>query len=127
MERRQISSGSPYESVMGYCRAVRVGDHIFVAGTAPIMEGGADPPQDAYGQTRRCLDIVAKALADAGSGLEHVVRTRIYLARREDFEEVARAHGEVFSAIRPVNTTVVVGELIDPRWALEIEVDAVAA
>jgi enamine deaminase RidA (YjgF/YER057c/UK114 family) len=112
---------------MGYCRAVRVGDHIFVAGTAPIMEGGADPPQDAYGQMRRCLDIVAKALADAGSGLEHVVRTRIYLARREDFEEVARAHGEVFSVIRPVNTTVVVGELIDPRWALEIEVDAVAA
>jgi enamine deaminase RidA (YjgF/YER057c/UK114 family) len=125
MERRQISSGSPYESVMGYCRAVRVGDHVYVAGTAPIMEGGADPPQDAYGQTRRCLDIVAKALADAGAGLEHVVRTRIYLTRREDFEEVARAHGEAFSAIRPVNTTVVVGELIDPRWVLEIEVDAV--
>jgi enamine deaminase RidA (YjgF/YER057c/UK114 family) len=127
MERRQISSGSPYESVMGYCRAVRVGDHVYVAGTAPIMEAGADPPQHAYGQTRRCLDIVAKALADAGAGLEHVVRTRIYLVRREDFEEVARAHGEAFSAIRPVNTTVVVGELIDPRWLLEIEVDAVVA
>jgi enamine deaminase RidA (YjgF/YER057c/UK114 family) len=127
MERRQISSGSPYESVMGYCRAVRIGDHVYVAGTAPIMEAGADPPQDAYGQTRRCLDIVAKALADAGAGLEHVVRTRIYLVRREDFEEVAQAHGEAFSAIRPVNTTVVVRELIDPRWLLEIEVDAVVA
>ncbi len=109
---------------MGYSRAVRVGDHVFVAGTAPIMEGGADPPPDAYGQTRRCLEIIGKALADAGAGLEHVVRTRIYLARGEAFDEVARAHGEVFGEIRPVNTTVLVA-LIDPRWLLEIDVETV--
>jgi enamine deaminase RidA (YjgF/YER057c/UK114 family) len=103
---------------------VVVGPHVFVAGTAPIMPDGADPPPDAYGQAWRCLEIVLAALREAGAGAEHVVRTRIYLTRREDFEEVARAHGEVFADIRPVNTTIVVSGFIDPRWLVEVEAEA---
>jgi enamine deaminase RidA (YjgF/YER057c/UK114 family) len=127
VERRRIFSGSPYEPVMGYCRALRVGEHVYVAGTAPIMANGGDPPADAYDQTRRCLEIVGAALEEAGSSLADVVRTRIYLVRAMDFEEVARAHGETFREIRPVNTTVLVPALVDPRWLLEIEVEAVAS
>jgi enamine deaminase RidA (YjgF/YER057c/UK114 family) len=127
VERRRIFSGSPYEPVMGYCRALRVGEHVYVAGTAPIMADGGDPPADAYDQTRRCLEIVGAALEEAGSSLADVVRTRIYLVRAMDFEEVARAHGETFREIRPVNTTVLVPALVDPRWLLEIEVEAVAS
>jgi enamine deaminase RidA (YjgF/YER057c/UK114 family) len=126
MERQRVFSGSPYENLMGYCRAVRIGNDVFVAGTAPIMEDGADPPPDAYGQTHRCLEIIGAALEEAGAGLKDVVRTRIYLTRREDFEEVARAHAEVFADIRPVNTTVIAA-LMDPRWLLELEVQAVVA
>ncbi len=125
MERRLVSSGSPFEPIVGYSRAVRVGPHVFVAGSAPIMPGGADPPPDAYGQARRCLEIITAALEEAGAKLEHVVRTRVYLTRFEDFEEVGRAHGEVFREIRPANTTVLVAGLVDPRWLVEIEVDAV--
>jgi enamine deaminase RidA (YjgF/YER057c/UK114 family) len=123
-ERRLVSSGSPYEPVVGFSRAVVVGPHVFVAGTAPIMPEGADPPPDAYGQARRCLEIVLGALQEAGAGPEHVVRTRLYLTRREDFEEVARAHGELFARIRPVNTTIVVSGFIDPRWLVEVEAEA---
>ncbi len=126
MQRQLVSSGSPYESVMGYSRAVRVGERVFVAGCAPIMPDGAEPPRDAYGQAKRCLEIVETALLEAGSSLADVVRTRVYLVRAEDFEQVARAHGEAFSEIRPVNTTVVAA-LIDPRWLLEIEVEAVTS
>ncbi len=125
MERRRVSSGSPYERVVGFSRAVRAGPHVHVAGTAPVMPDGAPPPVDAYGQARRCLEIILEALAAAGAGPEHVVRTRIYATRREDFEEIARAHGEVFGEIRPANTYVVVA-LLDPRWRVEIEADAVA-
>jgi enamine deaminase RidA (YjgF/YER057c/UK114 family) len=127
VERLNISSGSPYESVLGYSRAVCVGPHIFVAGTAPIMPGGADPPPDAYGQTRRCLEIIGAALEQAGAGLEHVVRTRVYLTRLEDFDEFGRAHGEVFGEIRPVNTTILAAGLVDSRWLVEIEAEAVIA
>ncbi|MGH2683061.1 MAG: RidA family protein [Actinomycetota bacterium] len=123
-ERRLVSSGSLYEPVLGFSRAVVVGPHVYVAGTAPIMPDGADPPPDAYGQARRCLEIVMTALGEAGAGAEHVVRTRFYLTRREDFEEVARAHGELFAAIRPVNTTIVVSGFIDPRWLVEVEAEA---
>lgn len=123
-ERRLVSSGSPYEPVLGFSRAVAVGPHVFVAGTAPIMPDGADPPPDAYGQARRCLEIVVAALREAGAGPEHVVRTRLYLTRREDFEEVARAHGELFADIRPVNTTIVVSGFIDPNWLVEVEAEA---
>ena len=125
MERRLVSSGSPYEPVVGFSRAVRVGPHVFVAGTAPIMPDGGDPPADAYGQTRRCLEIVLAALADAGVRADDVVRTRIYLTRAEDWEEAGRAHGEVFGAVRPANAIIVVRGFVDPRWLVEIEVDAV--
>ena len=125
MERRNIPSGSPYESIMGFSRAVRVGPHIHVAGTAPIMPDGAPPPDGAHGQTRRCLEIILAALAEAGAGPEHVVRTRIFATSAADFEEVARAHGETFSEIRPANAYIVVTGFVDPRWRVEIEADAV--
>jgi enamine deaminase RidA (YjgF/YER057c/UK114 family) len=125
MERRLISSGSPYERVVGFSRAVRVGERVFVAGTAPVMPEGAEPPSDAYGQTKRCLEIIARALEEAGSSLRDVVRTRVYLVRTQDFEQVGRAHGEAFSEIRPANTTLTVKELVDPRWLVEIDAEAV--
>jgi enamine deaminase RidA (YjgF/YER057c/UK114 family) len=123
--RRRISSGMPWERRIGYSRAVVVGDRVFVSGTAPVMEGGADPPRDAYGQARRCLEIVLAALAEAGARPEDVVRTRMYLVRADDLEEVARAHGEVFGEVRPATTGVVVAALLDPRWLVEIEADAI--
>jgi enamine deaminase RidA (YjgF/YER057c/UK114 family) len=126
MERQIISSGSPYEAIAGYSRAVRVGDRVFVAGTAPIMADGADPPADAYGQTKRCLEIIEGALEQADASLQDVVRTRVYLTDWASFDGFARAHGEAFSDVRPVNTTVVVA-LMDPRWLLEIEAEAVIA
>jgi enamine deaminase RidA (YjgF/YER057c/UK114 family) len=125
MERRLISSGSPYEPLVGYSRAVVAGPAVFVAGSAPIMVEGGDPPRDAYSQAKRCLEIIGVALDQAGARLDHVVRTRVYLTRVEDFEQVGRAHGEVFRDIRPANTTVVVAALVDPRWLVEIEADAV--
>lgn len=125
MERQHIFSGSPYEAALGYCRAVRVGDRVFVAGTAPIMPDGADPPSDSYGQAKRCIEIIEQALIDAGGSLADVVRTRTYLTSVAAFEGFGQAHGEAFREVRPVNTTVVVAELIDPRWLLEIEAEAV--
>jgi enamine deaminase RidA (YjgF/YER057c/UK114 family) len=125
VERRLVSSGSPYEPIVGFSRAVRVGHHVSVAGTAPIMPDDADPPPDAYGQARRCFDIVVAALRDSGAGPEDVVRTRVYLVRAEDWEEVGRAHGEVFGAARPANAMIVVTGFLDPRWLLEVEADAV--
>jgi len=125
VERQLVSSGSPYERVVGFSRAVRVGDRVFVAGTAPVMPDGADPPSDAYGQTKRCLEIIGAALEEAGASLADLVRTRIYLVQTEDFEEAGRAHGEVFSEIRPANTTLTVKELVDPRWLVELEAEAV--
>jgi enamine deaminase RidA (YjgF/YER057c/UK114 family) len=127
VERRLISSGSPYEPLVGFSRAVRVGEHVYVAGTAPVMPEAADPPSDAYGQASRCLEIIRAALEEAGAFLEDVVRTRVYLVRVEDFEEVGRAHGEVFGDIRPANTTVLAGGLLDPRWLVEIEAEAVVS
>jgi enamine deaminase RidA (YjgF/YER057c/UK114 family) len=110
---------------MGYSRAVVAGDHVYVAGTAPIPPDGNDPPQGAYDQTRLCLEIVKGALERAGSRLEDVVRTCVYLTDVSAFDEMARAHGEVFRDIRPVNTTVVIAGLVDPRWLLELDVVAV--
>ena len=97
---------------------------IYASGTAPIPRDG-DPPEGAYEQARLCLEIVGGALGEAGAGLPDVVRTRIYLTDPEDWEEVARAHGDVFSEIRPASTAVVVKGLLDPRWRVEIEADAV--
>jgi enamine deaminase RidA (YjgF/YER057c/UK114 family) len=124
MERRTISGHSPYEAIMGYCRAVVVGDHVYVAGTAPIPSDGSAPPEGAYEQTQLCLEIIGEALGRAGASLTDVVRTRIFLTDPVYFDEVARAHGEAFQEVRPVNTTVVTS-LMDPAWKLEIEVDAV--
>ena len=123
MERQNIASGSPYEPVMGFSRAVRVGQHVFVAGTAPIMPDGADPPPDAYGQTTRCLEIIVAALDEAGARPEHVVRTRIFATSADDFEEIARAHGALFRDVRPA-CTYIVASLVDPRWRVEIEAEA---
>ena len=125
MERRLISPGSPYEKIRGYSRAVVVGDRVFVAGTAPMMDDGGDPPADVYGQTKRCFERIERALEEAGASLADVVRSRVYLVDAGDFEGMARAHGEAFAGIRPANTTVVAGGLIDPRWLVEIEVEAV--
>jgi len=124
VERRAIGSGSAWEERGGYSRAVVAGRHVFVAGTAPIMPGDADPPPDPYGQTRRCLEIVEAALREAGCGLEHVVRTRLLMTDPSFAPEVLRAHGEAFRDVRPVCTGVVVG-LLDPRWLVEVEVDAI--
>jgi enamine deaminase RidA (YjgF/YER057c/UK114 family) len=125
MDRRTISSGSPYEPVIGFSRAVVANGHVFVAGTAPVMPDGADPPPDAYGQARRCLEIVLDALREAGAGPEHVVRTRTFLAEASDWEEVGRAHGEVFADVRPASTMIVVRGFLDPRWRVEMEAEAV--
>jgi enamine deaminase RidA (YjgF/YER057c/UK114 family) len=127
MERRLVPAVSPFAEAAGYSRVVRVGPHAFVAGTAPIMPDDADPPADAYGQTHRCLEIALEALQQAGGSAGDVVRTRIMLTRAEDFPEIARAHGEVFRDVRPVNTSYVVAALLDPRWLLEIELEAVVA
>jgi len=123
MKRQLISSGSPYEPVMGFSRAVRVGEHVFVAGTAPVMPDGEELPEDAYGQAKRCLEIIVAALQEAGAGPEHVVRTRIFATSAGVFEEVARAHGAVFGQTKPA-CTYVVTQLIDPRWHVEIEAEA---
>ena len=100
MPRRLIASGSPFEPVIGFSRAVVEGHHVVVAGTAPVMPDGGDPPADAFGQTRRVLQIIVAALAEAGAGPEHVVRTRTYLTDAGDWDEVGRAHGEVFADVR---------------------------
>jgi enamine deaminase RidA (YjgF/YER057c/UK114 family) len=123
MERRLLPGHSPFEAVAGFSRAVVDGRHVHVAGTAPIPAGG-DPPEDAYGQMRLCLEIVGDALDRAGASFADVVRTRIYLTNRDDWPEVARAHGEVFADVRPAATAVVT-ELLDPRWRVELEADAV--
>ena len=123
--RRLISGHSPHEPVVGFSRAVVAGSHVFVAGTAPIPANGGDPPPDAYGQMRLCLQIVTAALERAGATVRDVVRTRMYLTRASDYDDVARAHGEVFADIRPAATAVVVKELVDPRWLVEVEAEAV--
>jgi enamine deaminase RidA (YjgF/YER057c/UK114 family) len=125
MPRTRIGSGSPYEPVIGFSRAVVAGHHVSVAGTAPVMPDGAEPPPDAYGQARRVLEIILAALAEAGAGAKDVVRTRTYLVRADDWEEVGRAHGEVFGDVRPASTMVVVSGFLDPRWVVEMEADAV--
>lgn len=123
-ERQTISSGGPFEPVMGYSRALRVGDQVFVAGTCAR---GAALEADAGGQAEDALATIGAALKDAGSRFEDVVRTVVYLIDRADFDAVAQAHGAVFGAIRPANTTVIVTGLADPRMRVEIEVTAVIA
>ena len=124
MERQLISSGAVFEERVGYSRAVRVGDRVWVSGTAPIMPDDADPPTGAYEQAQVCLTIIAKALADAGASLDDVVRTRIYVTDASLIGEVGRAHAEAFANARPA-TTAIVAQLLDPRWLVEIEAEAV--
>jgi enamine deaminase RidA (YjgF/YER057c/UK114 family) len=119
--RTNISGESPFEPVIGFSRAVRVGNTVHLAGTAPV---GAEN-EDAEGQTRRIFSLAGAALFKAGASLHDVVRTRIYLTRAEDWEAVGRVHGEFFGAIRPAATMVVVAALLNPAWRVEIEMDAV--
>jgi enamine deaminase RidA (YjgF/YER057c/UK114 family) len=124
VDRQLISSGAAFEERVGYSRAVRVGNQVWVAGTAPIMPDDADPPATAYEQARVCLDIIGRALAEAGATLGDVVRTRIYVTEPGHIDDVGRAHGEAFASVRPA-TTAVVTLLLDPRWLVEIEAEAV--
>jgi len=124
MERRLVSSGSPYEPTIGFSRAVRDGRHVFVAGTCAVMPEGKEPPRDAYGQARRCLEIIVAALEEAGATPKDVVRTRMFLRDAGDADEVGRAHGELFGDVRPASTMIVVSAFLDPRWIVEIEADA---
>jgi len=124
MERRQISGHSPFEGVAGFSRAVVVGSSVHVAGTAPIPLDGSPTPDGAYDQARLCLEIIAEALARAGSSLADVVRTRMFVTDPAHWKEVARAHGEAFGETRPAATCVVTS-LLDPSWKVEIEADAV--
>src|SRR5580698_9538068 len=118
--RQNISGDSPYEPIIGFSRAVRVGNSVHLAGTGPV---GADS-EDAAGQTRRIFSIAAEALSTAGATFNDVVRTRMYLTRVEDWEAVGRVHGEIFHDIRPA-ATMVVAALLNPAWRIEIEMDAV--
>lgn len=122
--RLRVESGSPYEPVIGFSRAVRVGDRVLLSGTAPVWADGSCDP-DPAAQTRRCLEIIAAALGEAGAGLADVVRTRMYLVDGADWEAVGRAHGEAFGVVRPAATMVVVAALLDERWRVEIEAEAV--
>ncbi|MFJ6622085.1 RidA family protein [Kitasatospora sp. NPDC091335] len=124
--RQTVSSGSPLEPRIGFSRAVRKGNYVAVAGTAPIGEDGTTVGQgDVHAQTIRCLDIAETALREAGATLTDVVRTRIMLTDMSQWREAARAHGERFAQIRPVTTFVEVTRFIDERWLVEVEVDAV--
>ena len=126
MERKLISSRSLYEPKIGFSRAVRVGPHIAVSGTAPLAEGGAVAcPGDLYGQTKRCLEIIEKAVTDAGGKREHIVRTRLFLKDMKGWEAAGRAHGEFFKDIRPASTMIQIVQAIDPAWLVEIEADAI--
>ncbi len=126
MERKSVSSGSYLEPILGFTRAVRIGPHIAVAGTAPILaEGGTAAKGDVYGQTIRCLEIIEKAIVDAGGTLSDVVRTRIMLTDMTHWREAARAHGEYFAEIRPATTVVQVVGFVDPDWLVELEADAI--
>ena len=124
MNRQLISSGAAFEERVGYSRAVRVGDRVWVSGTAPILPGDADPPLDPYEQARICLAIIGRALEQAGATLDDVVRTRIYVTDAAHIDAVGRAHREAFETARPA-TTGIVATLLDPRWLVEIEAEAV--
>ncbi len=119
--RQNISGGSPFEPIIGFSRAVRVGNTVHLAGTGPVVAEN----EDVEGQTRRIFAIVEKALAEAGASFTHVVRTRMYLTHVEDWEAVGRVHGEYLGNIRPAATMVVVASLLNPAWRIEIEMDAV--
>ncbi len=126
MEFRRTFSGAPWESKVGYCRALRAGDHIYVTGTAAVAaEGGVYAPGDAYAQARRCFEIIERALGDLGADLSRVVRTRMFVTDISRWAEFGRAHGEFFAKHPPATTMVEVKALIDPEMLIEVEADAV--
>ena len=124
--RKLISSGSPFEPQIGFSRAVRVGPFVAVSGTAPIApDGGVASPGDMYGQTKRCLEIISQAIAQAGLSMDSVIRTRVMLTDMSRWREAAKAHGEVFGKIKPASTFVEVKGLVERDWLVEIEADCV--
>jgi enamine deaminase RidA (YjgF/YER057c/UK114 family) len=122
--RQRVGSGSPFESTIGFSRAVRVGDRVLVSGTAPVWPDGSCD-EDPAAQARRCLQIIGDSLAAAGAALTDVVRTRMFVTSPADADAVGMVHAEVFDAVRPAATMVVVAGLLDPRWRVEIEAEAV--
>jgi enamine deaminase RidA (YjgF/YER057c/UK114 family) len=126
MERRHARSGSPYEETIGFSRAVRVGSTVSVSGTAPVWPDGHVDPDPAV-QARRCWEIVLAALEELGAGVDDVVRTRQYVVRADVADSVGAVHGEVFGDVRPASTMVVVAGLLDPRWVVEVEADAMVS
>jgi len=126
-ERLLVSSGSPYEATVGYSRAVRVGNLVSVSGTTAASGGKPVAIGDPEAQTRAIFETIEAALKDAGASLKDVIRTRVYLVDIAHFEAVGRVHGEVFSEIRPANTTLEVSGFVSPDWLVEIEVDAVVS
>ena len=127
MTRALVPAVSPQAATVGYSRAVRDGALVHVAGTAAIYPDGVDAPTDAYAQASRCLEIIVGALAEVGASPNDVVRTRVFLVDAADWEEVGRAHGEVFGDVRPATSFVVVAGLLDERWLVEIEAEAVVS
>jgi enamine deaminase RidA (YjgF/YER057c/UK114 family) len=123
MHPQHIASGSPFEATIGFSRAVRAGERVLVSGTGPIWTDGTCP-DDPAAQARRCFEIIAAALAQAGADLRDVVRTRMYLTDAGAADAVAAVHGELFAEVRPAATMVVVAGLLDPRWKVEIEAEA---
>ena len=124
--RQRVSSGSPFEPVGGYSRAVRVGSRVVVAGTAAQWPDGTVDP-DPAAQARRCFEIIGAALREAGATFDDVVRTRVFLVDAADFTPISEVHGEIFHDIRPANTTLVVAALLNDAWKVEIEVEAICA
>ena len=122
-DRQRVSSGSPFEPTIGFSRAVRVGDRVLVSGTAPVWPDGSCDPDPGV-QARRCIEIIEAALTKAGAGLGDVVRTRMFLTDVAYVTAVSRAQGEAFGDVRPAATMVVVAALVDPRWKVEIEAEA---
>jgi len=122
-DRHRVSSGSRFESTIGFSRALRVDDRVWVSGTGPVWPDGTCP-EDVGEQARRCFDIITSALAEAGARVEDVVRTRMFLTSADDADAVATVHGELFGHVRPAATMVVIAALLDPRWKVEIEADA---
>lgn len=126
MEVRRVHSGARWEREVGYCRALRVGPHIAVSGTAPVApDGSVASPGDAYGQARRCFEIIEAALVELGADASHVVRTRMFVTDIGRFDEFGRAHREAFGAHPPAATMVEVKALVDPAMLIEVEVDAI--
>jgi len=127
-ERQNIRTGAPWESIVGYCRAVRIGPHVAVSGTAPVGDKGeVVGVGDAYVQAKRCIEIIEQALTDAGASLSDVVRTRMFVTDISQWEAIGRAHGEAFGEIMPATAMVEVSRLIDPDMLVEIEADAIVA